>query len=95
MPSAATIMSLSEPRAADDRSACTARLAVGLEPQESLGLHRHDQQTPVGQPTETGRFVVVDTHDRVGVAVERGGDDPVVVHVAAPKPTVVASGVLR
>ena len=67
-------------------------LAVGLDPEEALGLHGDDQEATVGQPAQTGRLVVLDADDRRRIAIEGGGDHPVVVHVAEPEPTVVPPG---
>jgi hypothetical protein len=62
--------------------------AIGFQPHEALRLHRHQQQPAVPKPAEARRLVV-DAHDGVGGAVERGADDAVVVHVAAPEPALV------
>ena len=86
VPSAATIMSLSDPRASRRQVGVLDDRAVGLDAQQPLRLHRHDEQAPVGQPAEPRRLVVGDLDDRARRAEpavgELGAHDAVVVHVA-------------
>ena len=63
VPSAATIMSLIEPRARPGQVAVLDERAVVLTAQQLAGLHRDDEQAAIGQPAEPGRLVVRDLGD--------------------------------